>query len=803
MLHVITGGSDMTIGQRFKDLNPVNFVAALVSNDRRSEFEYAQLHIETHQVFYERLAASTRLIPVLMLANILLASCIFILYAPLGEMDLKAAAYLPLCVVSFLVIIVFRNSQIKTVTALETKGRKDHRIWFGFVSFILGCFWALLPPEIASFSGGIQLALALALLSAVLCLGGLALCLSPLLAVPFLAPLLSSCYVTLLIPGTPLGLYLAAALTVYVGLIVAISVVRAQSDARLIATQKTMAKQDKTISLLLRDFDQHSSRFKDAAGRTELELSELSILELVAPHGKTLPAAKALAESIGKKNSFTDIHIPVVVSGHDCWWSITGTPYFSEDGTFAGYHGVGSDITQQKTSTERIQFLAHHDVLTGLYNRAHFSELLNENVSRLERYGAVFSLMFLDLDFFKSVNDTYGHPMGDKLLIEVAGRIRYVMPANAAVSRLGGDEFAVIFADNLNVEKLRYYAEATLEAILRPFEIDGEKLQIGVSIGVALAPHHGTRPDQLLRNVDLALYRAKESGRNAFCVFEAGMDSVARERRALEFDLRYALDANELELFYQPFVNARNGKPIGFEALLRWNHPIRGQISPAEFIPIAEATGLIGPIGEWVIQEACTAAATWPDHLRIAVNLSALQFNKDRVVEIVTRTLAETGLEAHRLELEITESLLIDQPDDAIAKLKHLKNIGVSIAMDDFGTGYSSLSYMLKFPFDKIKVDKSFISAVRNENAASDVLRTIALLGKSLKVKMTAEGVETLEQAEFLKALDFDQLQGFYYSKPLRGAEIPQLLLSLTSRALSHGDNTVDNKVVNLRSSAA
>ncbi len=604
---------------------------------------------------------------------------------------------------------------------------------------------------------------------------------------------------------------LAIALTLYVAFIVSSALSHSRSMLRVVVTGNELAKQQKTISLLLRDFEKHSSdwlweigrdnkfgrvfdRFSEVAGRSAEELGNLTLSDLIASESDLNPAAVILMGAIERRVSFTDIQVPVQVKGNTYWWSMTGTPDFDEAGVFLGYHGVGSDITLQKKSDERINFLAHHDALTALYNRAHFTELLNQNVSRLERYGAPFSLMFLDLDYFKSVNDTFGHPMGDKLLVEVASRLRSVAPSNTTIARLGGDEFAMIFQKAMPVGELEQIANALLEAITVPFDIDGEKLQIGISIGIASAPHHGTRPDQLLRNVDLALYRAKESGRNAFKVFESGMDSLARERRALEFDLRYALEGDELELSYQPLVAAEDNKPVGFEALLRWNHPIRGKISPAEFVPIAESTGLINSIGEWVIREACRVAATWPDHLTIAVNLSAPQFNKDRIVDIVASALAESGLRPSRLELEITESLLIDRPDEAIATLVRLKELGVSIAMDDFGTGYSSLSYLLKFPFDKIKIDRSFISAINTDKAACDVLRTIGSLGKSLNIRITAEGVETLEQAEFLRAIACDQLQGFFFAKPLHVNEIPGFLLVNTSKDLSKGFKELETK---------
>ena len=533
-------------------------------------------------------------------------------------------------------------------------------------------------------------------------------------------------------------------------------------------------------------------RFAEVSGRTTAELANMSPKELFTGSGQNHPAVEILLGSMERRVSFTDLQVPLNVRGDQHWWSLTGTPDFDDAGVFVGYHGVGSDITLQKKADERINFLAHNDALTGLYNRAHFTEILNQNVSRLERYGAPFALIFLDLDHFKAVNDTYGHPAGDRLLAEVAIRLRQEVPAGSSVARLGGDEFAVIIPKSVTPDDMTSLARSLLQSISAPYPIDGEKLKIGVSIGIAVAPRHGTRPDQLLRNVDLALYRAKEGGRNAYRVFESGMDSVARERRALEFDLRTALDGKELELFYQPLMGSIDSMPVGFEALLRWNHPIRGRISPAEFIPIAESTGLIKAIGEWAIREACRTAATWPSHLTVAVNLSAPQFDRDRIVDVVSMALAETGLEPHRLELEITESLLIDRPDEVLATLQRLKDLGVSIAMDDFGTGYSSLSYLLKFPFDKIKIDRSFVSAINTDKAACDVLRTIGSLGKSLNVRITAEGVETAEQADFLRAIACDQLQGFFFAKPLQVAEIPAFLAKQTAKLMREdGQHTI------------
>jgi diguanylate cyclase (GGDEF)-like protein len=757
---------------------------------------------EAPQVLFEKFKVTARLVPSLMLGNIFLASITVISLTTFRFEQAKMVTYMAVCFICFASLFLWRNASIESARYSRESVPKSIDLSYKLIAFSLGCLWALLPPALTIVSANQELVVVSSTLAGIICIAGFALTPTPMVAALFLVPILISCYTTLYFAGTSQGLILAIALTLYIVFIVSSATSHSRSMLRAVLTGNELAKQQKTISLLLRDFEKHSSdwlweigndykfakvydRFCEVSGRSAQELEQLTLSDLIDKGTELNPASVILTGAIDRRVSFTDIQIPVRVRDTIYWWSMTGTPNFDDAGVFSGYHGVGSDITLQKKSDERINFLAHHDALTGLYNRAHFTELLNQNVSRLERYGAPFSMMFLDLDYFKSVNDTFGHPMGDKLLVEVAARLRSVAPVNTSIARLGGDEFALIFQKAVPIGELEQIANALLSSITVPFDIDEERLQIGVSIGIASAPHHGTRPDQLLRNVDLALYRAKESGRNAFKVFEAGMDSLARERRALEFDLRYALEGSELELSYQPLVAANGNKPVGFEALLRWNHPIRGRISPAEFVPIAESTGLINSIGEWVIREACRVAATWPDHLTIAVNLSAPQFNKDRIVDIVASALAESGLRPGRLELEITESLLIDRPDEAIATLVRLKELGVSIAMDDFGTGYSSLSYLLKFPFDKIKIDRSFISAINTDKAACDVLRTIGSLGKSLNIRVTAEGVETLEQAEFLSAMACDQLQGFFFAKPLHVNEIPAFLLSSTTKSLS------------------
>ncbi len=758
------------------------------------------------QLEFEQLKATSRLVPSLLLGNIFLASVNYVAVSNGPYLASKTLLYVMLCSICLIGMAVWRKMARSDLSDWrKNKNSARRQLPFVFVAMILGMLWAAIPPILAYIDSPQQLIMVSASIAGIFCVGGFALAPMPMMAAAFLLPIMISSFSTLLASGSSQALLMAFALVLYVIFIIATAISQTRSMVRVVVSGHELEKQQKTISLLLRDFEKHSSdwlwetapdgqflrpseRFCEVSSRSKSRILELDIKSLFTHDDSAAhPSVDVMLGSMDRQVSFNDLQVPIKLKGDLHWWSMTGTPNFDENGNFSGYHGVGSDITLQKKSDERISFLAHNDALTSLLNRAHFTELLHQNVTRLERYGAQFALMFLDLDHFKAVNDTFGHPMGDKLLVEVAARLRSIVPQGAFAARLGGDEFAILIPKSVSIEDMEGLAHQVLKAIVEPFEFDGEKMSVGVSIGMAIAPRHGTRPDQLLRNVDLALYRAKEGGRNSYKVFEAGMDSQARERRALEFDLKFALENRELELFYQPLMGTEENAAVGFEALLRWNHPIRGRISPAEFVPIAENTGLIKSIGEWVIREACRKAASWPSHLTVAVNLSAPQFDKDRIVDVVTSALAETGLAPHRLELEITESLLIDRPDEVLGTLMRLKEIGVSIAMDDFGTGYSSLSYLLKFPFDKIKIDKSFISAIDEDKAARDVLRTIGSLGKTLGIRITAEGVETQEQVNFLRAIACDQLQGYFFAKPLRADDIPAFLLSRTADMLDAG----------------
>jgi diguanylate cyclase (GGDEF)-like protein len=448
------------------------------------------------------------------------------------------------------------------------------------------------------------------------------------------------------------------------------------------------------------------------------------------------------------------------------------------------------DVTERRRVEARIAHMAHHDALTDLPNRVLLRERLEAAIAERRRSGTGAWLLCLDLDHFKSVNDTLGHSAGDALLRGVAERLlragqdvvgrevsgQEVPGQGVLVARMGGDEFAILVGDDsrpepVQAERVRALCGALIRSLGQPFPIQGQSVRIGVSIGLARLPPDGTDPDRLLRNADLALYRAKAAGRNTHRVFEPAMEAGAQLRRALEQDLRAAFAAGALEVHYQPILGAKSGALTGFEALLRWRHPERGLIAPAEFVPLAEETGLIGPIGEWVLQQACAEAAGWPGDLRVAVNLSPLQFRDRRLAHMVARVLAEAGLAPGRLELEITETVLLVENAANLATLHRLRALGVRIALDDFGTGYSSLSYLRAFPFDRIKIDRSFVREMESNPQAAAIVRAIIGLGTSLGIATTAEGIETEAQLARLRATACDEVQGYLFGRPMPVAE--------------------------------
>ncbi|MGZ5836329.1 MAG: bifunctional diguanylate cyclase/phosphodiesterase [Xanthobacteraceae bacterium] len=438
-----------------------------------------------------------------------------------------------------------------------------------------------------------------------------------------------------------------------------------------------------------------------------------------------------------------------------------------------GWVVTHEDITERKRAEAQTAFIARHDALTGLANRLHLLEKIEEKFALLRRNGDPFTVFAFDLDLFKAVNDSLGHPTGDALLKAVSERLRNCTRDIDTIARLGGDEFVLVqsMADQPR-ESAIILANRLLEEIGAPYNIGGHQVVIGTSIGIAIAPNDGDNADELLKNADLALYRVKSEGRNGYRLFEPEMNDEAQSRHVLQADLRAALNRREFELHYQTVFDAKTRVPCGAEALVRWRHPTRGMIPPIQFIQLAEEIGMIAPLGEWILQEACRAAVSWPAEIKLAVNLSAAQFRSHSLVDMVAATLASTGLPPERLELEITESVLLQKNANHLTVLYQLKSLGLSIVLDDFGTGYSSLSYLRMFPFDKIKIDRSFVSELSTRADCAAIVCAVVGLGHGLNIISTAEGVETEEQLRLLRAAGVNQVQGFLLSRPGRNSEL-------------------------------
>jgi diguanylate cyclase (GGDEF)-like protein len=449
-----------------------------------------------------------------------------------------------------------------------------------------------------------------------------------------------------------------------------------------------------------------------------------------------------------------------------------------------GWVATIEDITQRTRADEKIAHMAHYDALTDLPNRLLFRERLEQALKAI-RPGERLAVMYIDIDEFKSINDALGHPIGDELLQGVADRLRGCLKETDVAARLGGDEFAVIQTAIKSQSETTHLVDCIHAAIRAPFECTGHLITTDASIGIALAPGDGLDIDQLLKNADLALYGAKGDGRRTYRFFEAGMDARAKARRSLELELRQAINDGSLEAYYQPVVTLDHDKVSCCEALLRWRHPERGMISPAEFIPIAEETGLINQLGHWVLHTACAEAANWPDDIRVAVNVSPVQFKSQTLALNVAAALAASGLAASRLELEITEAVLIRDDEVALEVLHQLRALGVRIALDDFGTGYSSLSYLQRFPFDKIKIDRSFVKNITSAVASSSIVEAVVNIAAASHMTTTAEGVETEQQKELLRALGCTEMQGYLFSPAIPAVEIRQLLRAHRSRAVS------------------
>ncbi len=504
-------------------------------------------------------------------------------------------------------------------------------------------------------------------------------------------------------------------------------------------------------------------------GRPFDDLIGSPFTDLFQKIGSTGNCERTLPFLLTKQSRFDDLPLQAASSaGVEIWWAISGSPVFEANQKFAGFRGSGIDVTERRRHSKDTSRQATYDSLTGLLNRFQMSKLLETTLSGFKHQNRVCSIMLIDLDRFKQVNDSLGHPAGDILLKQVADRLVRVVGDREKISRLGGDEFQIILPDVEDRGILGEVADRIIHSLSQPYMVDGSRCVIGASVGIVVSPFDGQNREELVRNADLALYAAKENGRGRFRFYSYELLRAAEERRGIEDDLRDALGKNEITLAYQPVVDAQTNIVTGFEALIRWNHPERGPVSPAVFIPIAEEAGLIGSLGEWALHAACRDAAEWPGKIRVAVNVSPVQFANNLLPQIIESALLKSGLRPDRLELEITEGVFLEESSDTDQMFLALKKVGVRLALDDFGTGYSSLGYLRTAPFDKIKIDQSFVrTATEPGSRNSAIIAAIVALAQALNMETTAEGIESLDQLDLIRKLNVSHVQGYVYSKPV------------------------------------
>lgn len=570
-----------------------------------------------------------------------------------------------------------------------------------------------------------------------------------------------------------------------------IEVARVHLTARI--AENGVSEKEEVVSLLLREFEENeadwlwevdtarklrgvSPRFAYALGRIQSEAEGKPLLELIAgdswDNGKFPTSLHDLAERLKHRENFSNLLVNVTIKGEKRWWELSGTPILDNHDRFVGFRGVGSDVTEARKSSEKIAYLARYDTLTSLPNRLQLTENLGEALRFAEQWKTRCALLMVDLDRFKAVNDSLGHMVGDKLLAQVSSRLLSLMGKDQLCGRLGGDEFAIVLRDVEDFESIRSLATRVIAALTEPYQVDQHTLYVGASVGSAIGPRDGNSVEELMRNADLALYRAKDAGGGEHFEFEPVLHASAEERRQLEVSLRKALDRGEMVLHYQPVVDANSESVVSFEALVRWNSEDHGFVSPGKFIPLAEDTRLIVPIGKWVLRQACMEARQWPDNVKVNVNVSPEQLLEPDFHQDVIDALAESGLRPERLEVEVTESIFLRDATTARTSLEQIMALGCSVALDDFGTGYSSLGYIRKLHFSTIKVDRTFVQgAAQNSSESLAIINAVVAMAKSLDMTTTAEGVETEEEAELIRRMGCDKIQGYYFGRPMPSEE--------------------------------
>ncbi|PZO91602.1 MAG: diguanylate cyclase [Sphingomonas sanxanigenens] len=666
-----------------------------------------------------------------------------------------------------------------TATPRELHGETLHAL-------AIGAVWAA-PPLLFAGLGGIEAQLGLWTIAFAL-MAGTALLLSPLPlgTIIFLSLVGGSSAWTMFNMGMPSMGIAGLALTF---MLIAATIANGRAFIAHRSAERALAEKDEVVSLLLREFEDGdadwlwqidaskslthvSPRLAFALGEEAMALEGRPFLQMLAGDswetGNFSAPLRSFAEKLKKREAFSDIILPVTISGETRWWEMSASPRYDDRGSFLGFRGVGSDVTAERHSADKINRMARFDTLTGLPNRLQVTEALGSAMADADKWRTRCAFMMIDLDRFKAVNDTLGHPVGDRLLSRVSERLRSLMSDNELCGRLGGDEFGVVVRDASDSGRLERLARRIIEELSRPYEVDTHTLYIGASVGTAIGPRDGRSVETLIRSADLALYRSKDAGGGTYHAYEPQLHVHAEERRVLEIALRKALERGELYLNYQPVVSAEDGSVESFEALLRWHNPELGNVSPAKFVPVAEEARLIAPIGEWVLRTACQEAISWPSQVRIAVNVSADQLADPNFASCVISALSHSGLPAHRLEIEVTESVFMREGTVAVQVLQQLIDLGVRLSLDDFGTGYSSLGYLSRTKFSTIKVDRSFVQgASRNVPENIAIIRAVVALADSLGMATTAEGVETEEELAMIRRLGCRKVQGYLFGRPM------------------------------------
>lgn len=746
-----------------------------------------------------QLQAVVRLTPLVMAANVLNVAIIVSLFWAEGPRLWLALWALGIALV---VVLALRGWWIhRTRPRLTASKRAIRRASFHAAG--LGLLWASMPLLLFARADPAQQLLVAVVTTGMLGAGGLALATTPVAGTAYVLVIgIASC-VSLALAHYQLTAPIVALLAIYSVIVIGgIWATARVFGARLMAEAEA-ERQNEVIGLLLRDFEENASdvlwevdangRFRHVSQRLArlfhmpaAELAGLRVFDLLrgaVPHDE-LGAGHlaALRRHIDARTPFRDLAFVVQVKGQPRWWSITAKPLVDTHGRYDGWRGVAADVTETQHANRRLTWLAHFDPLTGLANRHQFRSELEGLVARGADPARPFAVLFLDLDNFKSVNDTLGHPVGDALLQEVAKRLLSCTRRGDTVARLGGDEFAIVLHHAASRAEVEQLARRVIGSLQAPCTVQGVRITVGTSIGAAVAPHDGHDIDSLLNHADLALYAAKSAGRGGFRFFEASMAAQTRRRLGVEQALRDALAQGGLTLQFQPQIDLARWRITGFEALLRWVDPELGEVPPAEFVPVAEEAGLIGAIGEWVLNEACRQAAHWPAELKLAVNVSPVQALSPDLVRTALAALQRHGIAPQRLELEITESVFLRETPATMQTLHALREAGMRIVLDDFGTGFSSLAYVRRFPFDALKIDRSFVRELLLRRDARAIVRMVVHLAHTLRMRTVAEGVEQPAHAAVLARYGCDAMQGFLAARPMAPEAIAAFLRAWPSQ---------------------